>query len=214
MSRCPTFTFQVSIMLKWLAKHICTKVSFKILLGKDMFTLKFVELWKWNRYFYLGIWNDERTKIIFLPSFQFVTKLNSEKRNERSLLMNSDTLICVWILEFPIGIIQVSTPRKWSFFLYLNSFHDYWPPTTLISLVHNSLGVMEWCEKRALQLLKMRKMKVIWNIKTKCITHFLLTVWSSSMKDFTCHYVVSTWKKNVYINFNKISVNFKIFIFT
>ena len=26
-----------------------------------------------------------------------------------------------------------------------------------------------------------------------------------------CHYVVSTWKTNVYINFNKINVNFEIF---
>ena len=64
--------------------------------------------------------------------------------------------------------------------------------STLISLVHNTLGEMEWCEKRAFQLLKMRKMKVSWNIKTKCVTDFLLTVRSSSMKDYTCHYVVST----------------------
>ena len=72
--------------------------------------------------------------------------------------MNSDTLICIWMLAFPIGIIQVSTPRKWSLLLYFSFLHDYWPPTTLISWVHNSLGEMEWCEKRAFQLLKMRKM--------------------------------------------------------
>jgi len=95
------------------------------------------------------------------------------------------------ILAFPIGIIKVSTPRNWSFLLYFSSFHDYWPPTTLISLVYNSLGEMEWCEKRAFQLHKMRKLKISWNIKTKCVTDFLLTVRSSSMKDYTCHYVVS-----------------------
>jgi len=50
---------------------------------------------------------------------------------------------------------------------------------------------MELCEKRTFQLLKMRKMKVSWNIKPKCVTDILLTVWSSSMKDYTCHYVVS-----------------------
>jgi len=44
MSRCPTFNFQHSIMSKLLAKHIRTKVSFKILLGKGMFTLTFVDL--------------------------------------------------------------------------------------------------------------------------------------------------------------------------
>ena len=140
----------------------------------------------------MGIWEDERCKIIYLHSFQLVTRLNSQNRNETSLLMNSDTLICIWILVFLIGIIQVSTTRKWSFLLYFSSLHDYWPPTTLISLVHNSLGVTEWCEKRAFQQLKMRKMKVSWNIKTKCVTDILLTVRSSSMKDYTYHYVVST----------------------
>ena len=140
----------------------------------------------------MGIWNDEGTKIIFLPSFQLVTRLNSQKSNEKILLVNSDTLICIWMLAFPILIIQVSTPRKWSFLLYFSSLHDYWTPTTLISLVHNSLVEMEWCEKRAFQLLKLRKMKVSRNIKTKCVTDFLLTVRSSSMKDYTCHYVGST----------------------
>ena len=140
----------------------------------------------------MGIWEDELSKKIFLHSFQIVTRLNSQNRNETILLMNSDTLICIWISSFPIGIILVSTPQKWSFLLYFSSLHDYWPPTTLISLVHNSLGEMEWCEKSAFQLLKMRKMKVGWNIKTKCVTDILLTVRSSSMKDYTCHYAVST----------------------
>ena len=129
---------------------------------------------------------------MFLPSFQLVTRLNSQNRNETNLLMNSDTLKCIWILAFQIGIIQVLTQRKWSFLLYFSSLHDYWPPTTLIKLVHNTLGETEWCEKRAFQLLKMRKMKVSWNIKTMCVTGILLTVRSSSMKDYTCHYVVST----------------------
>ena len=124
--------------------------------------------------------------------FQLVTRLNSQNRNETSLLMNSDTWICIWILAFPIGIINVSTPRKWSFLLYFSPLHDYWPPTTLSQLVHNSLCEMEWCEKRVVQLLKMRKMKLSWNIKTKCVTDFLLTVRSSSVKDYTCHYAVST----------------------
>ena len=40
--------------------------------------------------------------------------------------------------------------------------------------------------------------------------HFM-TVWSRSMKDYTCHYGVSTWKLNVYINFIKITRISKIF---
>ena len=139
----------------------------------------------------MGIWEDERSKIIFLPSFQLVTRLNWQNRNETILLMNSETLISIWILAFPIGIIQVSTPRKWRNLLYFSSLHYYLPPTILISLVHNSLGEMEWHEKRAFQLLKMRKMKVNWNIIIKCVTDFLLTVRPSSMKDYTWNYVGS-----------------------
>ena len=127
MSRCPTFTIQVSIMSKLLAKHIRTKVSFKITLRKRHVYIDFHWPWKWNRYIYLGIWEDERSKIIFLPSFHLVTRLNSQNRYETILLMKSDTLICIWILAFPIGIIQVSTSRNWSFLLYFSSFHDYWP---------------------------------------------------------------------------------------
>ena len=143
MSRCQAFTFQVSIMSKWLTKHISTKVSFKITIRKRHVYVAIRWPWKWNQYFYLGIWEDGRSKIIFLPSFQLVTRLNSQKRNETNLLMKSDTLICIGILAFPISIILVSTPRKWSFVLYFSSWHDYWPPTTLISLVHNPLGEME-----------------------------------------------------------------------
>ena len=135
-----------------------TQVSFKITIRKKHVYIDIRWPWKLNQYFYLAIWEDERFKIIFLPSFQLVTRLNSQNRNETSLLMNSDTLISIWILAFPIGIIQVSTPRKWSFLLYFSSLLDYWPLTTFISLVHNSLGEMEWCEKRTFQLLEMRKM--------------------------------------------------------
>jgi len=131
MSRCPTFTFKLSIMSKWLAKHISTEVSFKITIRKTHVCIDICWPWKWNQCFYLGIWNDERTKIIFLPSFLTVTRLYSQNRNETRLLMNSDTLICIWILVYPIGIIQDSTPRKWSVLLYFRSLHDYWPPSTL-----------------------------------------------------------------------------------
>ena len=69
MSRCPTINFQLSIMTKWLAKHISTKVSFKITIRKRHVYIDIRWPWKWNQYFYLGIWENERSKIIFLPSF-------------------------------------------------------------------------------------------------------------------------------------------------
>ena len=165
MSRCQTFTFHLSRMSKWLAKHISTKDSFKITIRERHVCIDIRWPRKWNQYFYLGIWNDERTKIIFLPSFQ-------QNSNETSLLINSDTLICIWILVFPIGIIQVSTPRKWRFLFYFSSLHDYCLPTTLISLVHNSLGEIERYDKRAFQLLKMRNITINWNIKTTCVSDF------------------------------------------
>ena len=119
MSRCPTLTFHVSIITKWLAKHISNKVSFKINIRKRHIYIDIRWPWKWNQYFYLGVWEDERSKLIFLHSFQIVTRLNPQNRNETNLLMNSYTLICKWILAFPVGIIQVSTPRKWGFFTWI-----------------------------------------------------------------------------------------------
>ena len=62
--------------------------------------------------------------------------------------MYSDSLFCLWILVFPIGVIEVSTPRVWIFLLYFRSLHDFWPPSTWNSLVHTSWGEMEPCEKR------------------------------------------------------------------
>jgi len=128
-------------------------------------------------------------------------------------IMKSDTLIGIWILVYPIGIIEVTIPRKWSFWHYCSSLHDYCPPSTWNSLVRKAWGEIVKCEKPAFQLLKMRKKEICWNIKTKCVTDFLFTVWSSSMKDYTCHYELSTQKWNVYINFNKNNENLEIFFY-
>jgi hypothetical protein len=126
-----------------------------------------------------------------------------------SLLMNTGTLICLWILVITIGIIEVSTSRKCCFWLYFISLHDYWPPSTWSRLVHTSWGKRKRCEKRAFQLLKMRKKKISWNIKTKCVTDFLWTVRSSSKKDYTCHYV---WAHKIHtftlINKNNENLDF------
>ena len=191
MTRCPTFTFQVSIMSKWLVKHISTKVSFKITIRKRHVYIDIPWPLKWNLYFYLGIWEDERSKIIFLLfSARYTIKFTEQKWNN---YINE-----LWHIKFYMDI-SISNWNNSSFdstkmntLLNFSSLHDYWPTTTLISLVHNSIGKMEWCEKRAFQFLKMGKIKVCWNIITKCVTDFLLTVRSSSMKDDTCHYVMST----------------------
>ena len=192
MPRSQKFTFQLSIMPKRLAKHISTRVSFKSITRKRHVYIDICWPWIWNQCFYLGIWNDDRTKMIDLPSFNLASRFNPQAQMKLSLLMNSDTLICLWILVFPIGLLEFSTSRKSCFWHYFSSLHDYWSPSTWNSLVHTSWGDMERFEKRAFQLLKMRKMKIRWNLKTKCVTEFLLTVRYSSMKHYTFHYVVIT----------------------
>ena len=116
MTRCPTISFQLSIMPKWLAKHISTKVSSKFTIRKRHVYIDIGWPWIGNQYFYLGIWNDDRTKIIVLPSFQLVTRINSQNRNETEFI-NVVSLFCIRILVFPVGIIEVSNPRMWIFYL-------------------------------------------------------------------------------------------------
>ena len=82
MSRCPTINFQVSIMSKWLPKHISTKVSFKITTLKDMFTLTFVDLEYDTSFSIWDIWNHDRTLMLDLLLFQLATRLNSYNKYE------------------------------------------------------------------------------------------------------------------------------------
>jgi len=138
MSRCLTINFQLSIMSKWLAKHISTKFSFKKTIRKRHVYIDIGWSWIWNMFFYLGIRSDDRTKMIVLPSFHLASRLNSQKKLKLSLLMNSYKLIYLWLLLFPIDIIEVSTSRKCCFWICFNSLHDYWPPNTWHPLVHTS----------------------------------------------------------------------------
>ena len=115
--------------------------------------------WIWNQYFYLGIWNDERTKIIVLPSFQFVTRINSQNRNETEFING------LWhiILYMNVGISNWHNwsfdPRIWSFLLYFSTLLDFWPPSTWKYLVHTAWCEMERCENRVFQHLKCEKRK-------------------------------------------------------
>ena len=58
MSRCPTFTFQFTIMSKGLAEH---KFPTKLLLGKDMFTLIIVDLENETS---ISIWEFEKMNVL------------------------------------------------------------------------------------------------------------------------------------------------------
>jgi len=86
MSRCPTINIQLSIMSKCLLKHISTKVSFIITIRKTHVYIDIRWPWIWNQYFYLGFWNDDRTIMIVLASFQLATRLNSQNTNESEFI--------------------------------------------------------------------------------------------------------------------------------
>ena len=192
MTRSPKTNFQLSIMSNWIAKHICTKVSFKITTRKVHVSIVIGWPWIWKQSFSLGIWNDDRTKIIVLPSFQLASQLNSQNTNE-TVSINE-----LWHINLYMNIGTsnyhncISDPTKMKFFT-LFQFLTRLLTSKHLKLISSYLvgrnGTM-WVT--CFRLLKMRKKKISWNIKTKCVTDFLLTVRSSSMKDYSCHYVVST----------------------
>jgi len=65
---------------------IITKVSFKITIRKRHVYIDIGWLWIWNQCFYLGIWNDDRTKKIVLHSFHLATRLHSQNTNETEII--------------------------------------------------------------------------------------------------------------------------------
>ena len=198
MTRWPIINFQLLKMSKLLAKHIRTKYSFKITIRKRHVYIHIGWTRIWNQWFYLGIWNDECTKMIVLPSFKLATRLNSQNTNKTEFINE------LWHFNLFMNIGNSNwhnwsfDPRKYCFWLYFSSLHDYWPPSTWSSLIHTSWSEMERCEKPAFQLLKMRKGNELKH-KNKVRNRFSIDR-SSSKKNYTCHYVVSTKRTNVYIN--------------
>jgi len=147
MTRSPTIKFQLSIMPKCLPKHRSTNVSFKITIRKRHIYIDIPWSWIWNQYFYLGIRNDERTKMIVLLSYQLATRLNSQ--NTYEIVFHNE----IWHINLHMnnGIstwhnsIYYRTRLK---FLtsYISSLHDYWLPSTWNSLEHKTCSKMERCE--------------------------------------------------------------------
>jgi len=130
-----------------------------------MFTLTFVDheydtsITSWD------IWNDDRILMIDLLLFELASRLNSQNTYETEIHNEMWHINLYFQFVFPIAIIEGTTPRKWSFWHYIISLHDYWLQSTWNSLVYNSWGEMERCEKRAFQFLKMQKKKISWKIK-------------------------------------------------
>jgi hypothetical protein len=108
VTRCPTINFQLSIISKGLAKHISPKFSFKITIKKRHVYIDLRWTWIWNQYFSLGISNDDRTKMIVLPSHQLATRLNSQNTNETELTKQ------IWHINLHMNTC-ISNWHNWNF---------------------------------------------------------------------------------------------------
>ena len=84
-----------------------TQVSFKITIRKRHVFFDIRWPWIWNQYFYLGNWNDVRTKMITLPSFHSATRLNQQKRNE------ADFIKRLWYIILYMNIV-ISNWHYWN----------------------------------------------------------------------------------------------------
>ena len=147
------------------SKHIITKVSFKITIRERHFYIDIRWLWIWNQYLYIWIWNDDRSTIIVLPSFQLVTRLNSQNRNE-NVFINE---LCHINLFMNIIISNWHNwsfdPTKIEFFNLFHSLQDYWPPNTWNPLVHTSWGNCRNVKNVLFSSPKWERKKIKWNIK-------------------------------------------------
>ena len=79
MSRCPTFTFRVSIMSKCLSRHISSKFPSKLLLEKDILTLTFVAHENETR---ISIWEFEMMNVLH-NIFAFISARYTSKFKEQ-----------------------------------------------------------------------------------------------------------------------------------
>jgi hypothetical protein len=141
----------------------------------------------WNQYYLMIYLKSRQSKMSSLPLFQMATRLRNQNPYENEIRNEWEKQIFLWISVIKIVPFEVSTTRKWRFFLYFSSIHDYRPSNALYPLVHYSKWEMERCEKVAFQLIEIRKMNIRRNIKIKNVTFVFLSVRSSNMKDYTCH---------------------------
>jgi hypothetical protein len=125
-------------------------------------------------------------------------------------IMNSYTL--TWIIwEFPVGIFQISNHDNEVFAIisFTYTISDFQTPETLRFLTVDRNGAM-W--KTCFSARQNAKNEHQLKHKIRYVTDFFLSVKNSNMKDYTCHYGVTTKKSKCFVNFN-INENFEIFVY-
>jgi len=138
------------------------------------------------------MWNNDRTKMTFLLSFQFATRLNSHNTNETEFINE------LWFINF--FYIVNSNLHNWSFEsteLTFSTLLRFFPRLLTSKhlkifstfLVGRNLAIWKTCFSVPQNA---KKKENHLKHKTKWVTDFLLTVRSSSMYNYTCHYEVST----------------------
>jgi len=78
-----------------------------------MFTLTFFDLEYDTSISSWDIWNHDRNLMIDLLYFSSLHGYIHRTQMKLIFIMKSGTLICTWILVYPIGIIEDMIPRKW-----------------------------------------------------------------------------------------------------
>ena len=81
----------------------------------------------------MGIRNDDRTKMIVLPSFQLAKRLNSQNTNKTEFINELGQINMFMNIRFPISLIEVSTSRKCCFYFISDPYTitDLQAPDTL-----------------------------------------------------------------------------------
>jgi len=116
------------------------------------------------------IWNDDGTKMIFLPLFQLATRFNSQNQYEIEIhneIWHINLYMNIGISNWHILIVE---SRKWGYWIYFSSIHVCWPPNIWKTSVHNMWNKMERCENVLLRSLNCEKRNICCNIKTKFVT--------------------------------------------
>ena len=131
-------------------------------------------------------------KIIVLPSFQLVTRINSQKRNETAFIN------VLWHIILYMNIV-ISISHNWSFdttnmkFFNLFQFHTRFLNSKYLKLFSTYLVGRIWAMWKTCFLAPhIAKKENQLKHKNQVHNRLFIDSWSSRMKDYTSHYEVST----------------------